>query len=48
MSQRIFMTPVVIEEHAQKESGRQNWEQRRIVPFPRDWIQLKRKIQSNP
>ena len=36
MRQRIFMTPAVIEEHVQKESGRQNWEQRRIAPFLTD------------
>ena len=35
MRQRIFMTPAIIEEHAKKESGRQNWEQRRIALFPR-------------
>ena len=30
MRQRIFMTPAVIEEHAQKESGCQNREQQRL------------------
>ena len=34
MSQRFFMTPTVIEEHVQKESGRQNREHWHIVPFP--------------
>ena len=41
MRQIISMTPAVIEEHVQKESGHQHREQRRIAPFLRDRIQSK-------